>query len=270
MLSSTDRRSTSQPLRLIDLTKIKTTLTRHKLLWLAPTVAFTVLGFLHVLTKKNDWRATQTLIVRDEAIGEMGFGNSGPLGRFENKDALKRFLETVLQVSQNREVLRAALAQVGSSKGKPQGEFPSERDVEAFRDDVAVWAPKGTEFGTSEVINLSVTAHDKNRAVKLTMAMCDELGNRMRVIRNEYAQSIMTELQEKKLLAERDLELSTQQLSKLESSIGEDLGEMRHTGGGHGRGEHSADATESDQGRASPAGESARRAERAVVTPAAI
>lgn len=228
-----DRRSNASSKQLLDLPKIKATIMRNKLLWVAPTLVFTILGLLHVLTKKSTWKASQTLIVRDEAIGEMGFGNSGPLGRFESNDSLKRFLETVLQVSKNRQVLRAALEQVGPVKGKRK-DFPQESHIESLRDDVSVSAPKGTEFGTSEVIYLSVSAHDPDRAVKLTAAMCDELDNRMRAIRNEYAQSIMTELEEKRALAENDLDIATQELSDLEREIGQDLGEMRTLAEGNG------------------------------------
>ena len=233
MSSSTDRSSNGSQ-RLLDLSKITKTLQRNKLLWVSPTIVFTLLGLLYAFTKESEWRASQTLIVRDEAISDLGFGNSVPLGRFDNNDSLKRFLETILQVSKNREVLRAALEQVGPPRGKKRSEFPSESHVEAFRDAVSVSAPKGTEFGSSEVVYLSVSATEQTRAVSLATAMCDELDNRMRVLRNEYAKSIIAELTEKKTLAESDLQVATSQLSELESTIGEDLGEMRTLAEGQG------------------------------------
>lgn len=226
MSSPAERRSSSSTKKLLDLPKIQATILQNKLLWIVPTILFTLLGIGHILTKKSEWKASQTLLVRDEAIGEMGFGSSQPLGRFESNDSLKRFLETVLQVSQNRSVVRAALEQVGPESGKRK-DFPQEKHIEALIEDVQVSAPKGVEFGTSEVIYLSVSSADPQRAVALTKAMCDELDNRMRDIRNEYARSIITELQEKKSLAERDLQKVTQQLSKLEGKVGQDLGELR-------------------------------------------
>lgn len=232
-----DRRTRNHSQRLVDIQRIKTTLRDNRLLWIGPTVVFTVLGFLHILTKDNEWKASQTLIVRDEAIGEISFGSQGPLGRFDSMDALKRFLETVMQVSKNREVLQAALTQVGPSAKqakKRKNPFPSEKDIESFQKDVSVAAPKGTEFGASEVIYLSVVADDPDRAVLLATAMCDELEHRLRAIRNEYASSIIAELQEKEVLAKVDLDQATVQLSKLESAFGEDLGEMRTLAEGRG------------------------------------
>ncbi len=226
-MSAPKDRRTSNHQKLLDVPKIINTLMKNKLLWIAPTVAFTLLGFIHALTKSSDWEAVQTLMVRDEAVAEMGFSNSsGPLGRFESNDSLKRFLETVLQVAKNREVARAALEQVGPVKGKRKN-YPTDRQVESLMDDVEVSAPKGSEFGTSEVIYLSVTADDPQRAVKLTSAVVGELENRMRTIRETYAGSIIGELQQKKDLAQEDLEEATERLSKLEGSIGQDLGEMR-------------------------------------------
>jgi uncharacterized protein involved in exopolysaccharide biosynthesis len=49
----------------------------------------------------------------------------------------------------------------------------------------------------------------------------------MQQLRDQYAQSIITELAHKKSLAESELEKATQELSQFEQSLGSDLGEMR-------------------------------------------
>ena len=236
MRSSADRRKTSFPQRLIDAANIKATLNRNRLLWVAPTVFFGVMGFLHVVTQENQWRATQTLIVQNEAIGEVGFSDNMPPGRFEGNEALKRFRKTLLQVSKHREVLRATLEQVGPPTQNQQGRFPLERDIDAFRKAVAVAAPHGSDVGTSEIIYLSVIAYERQRAIQLTKVMSGELEKRMRTIRNEYAQSRISELQEKESLAKCDLERSMRDLSELECAMGEDLGEIRALADGDGGG----------------------------------
>ena len=211
--------------RLIDYGKVKETLNKNKLLWVAPTIVFTIIGTIHALTKNDVWKASQALVVRDEAIGEMGFGTRQPLGRFDNNDVLKRSLETILQISKNRKVASAALKEVRPEQKTKR--FPTEEDVESFIDDISVDAPKGTEFGTSEVVYLSVEADNPERAIALADAVCTQIESRMQMLRNEHAESIIAELREKKNLAERELDTETAELSVLEGQIGSDLGEMR-------------------------------------------
>lgn len=225
MSSPYERRAGQQ--RLIDFAKVKDTLTKNALIWVAPTVAFFVVGTLHALTKKDEWKASQALVVRDEAIGEMGFGGSStPLGRFDSNDTLKRSLETILQIAKNRLVAEFALSKVGPV-GNADEEYPSDRDIESLLGEISVSAPKGTEFGSSEVIYLSVNATKPMRAVNLTDAVCEELERRMKELRNDHAKSIISELTEKKNLAERELDAATVELSFLEQELGADLGEMR-------------------------------------------
>lgn len=248
---SLDRRQSSAEFeKLLNLPKIAATLYRHKLLWIIPTVLFTSLGMLHVLSKKDRWEAVQPLIVRDEAIAELAnSAKGGPLGRFENNDSLKRFLEIILQVAKNRDVARAALKQVGpqeteasflpklptikftslfgSKDEEESGGFPSEQAIEGLIGDTEVSAAKGTEFGTTEMIFLSVVATGEERAIALNMALGDELDNRMRAIRQSGSESLIAELTEKRQLAIKNLEVVTEKLSAFEGTLGEDIGEMR-------------------------------------------
>ena len=225
MSSQYERRIGQQ--RLLDTEKVKDTLRKNMLIWVAPTVAFAIVGTLHALTKSDVWKASQALVVRDEAIGELGFSGRTPLGRFDNNDTLKRSLETILQISKNRHVAGEALAVVGPAKPKRSGTFPADRDIESFIDNISVSAPKGTEFGTSEVVYLSVEAKEPKRAVKLTEAVCDKLEVRMQELRDSAAKSIIAELQQKRDLAQRELTAITVRLSSLEQDLGADLGEMR-------------------------------------------
>ena len=126
MSSQYERRTGSR--QLVDFDKLKSTLSKNKFLWIAPMVAFTIVGTLHALTKKDAWKASQALVVRDEAIGELGFG--GRIGRFDSNDMLKRSLETILQIAKNRNVVHAALLEVGPTK--KQQNFPTDKDVESL------------------------------------------------------------------------------------------------------------------------------------------
>ena len=119
-MSSTDQRRDCK--RLIDLTKIIEALKKNWMLWMAPAIAFTIVGVLYAFTKTDRWNASQALIVRDEAIGEIGFDRA-PLGRFDSNDSLKRSLETILQIAKNRTVVGEALKAIGPEK-KSKKEFP--------------------------------------------------------------------------------------------------------------------------------------------------
>lgn len=211
---------------LLDLQKIRETLEKNRFLWIAPFAVFTTLGVLHALTKSNEWSASQALIVRDEAISEIGFGGGGPLGRFDSNDSLKRSLETILQIAKNRLVAGTALERVGPVKERKKP-FPTEREIESFIKTISVSAPKGTEFGTTEVLYLTVDAKHPQRATRLASAVCDELELRLQELRNDHAQSVIVELTEKEKLAKSELQMATDELSALERELGEDLGEMR-------------------------------------------
>lgn len=218
-----ERRNTPQPL--IDFRKIREVLAKNRLVWLGTTLLCTLLGLLHVATKQDQWQASQALVVRDEAFGEMGFG---PTGRFDNNDALKRSLETILQIAKNQDVVQAALAQVGPPpNATTKSAWPSEDVIERLQKQIRVSAPKGTEFGTSDLVYLSVQAPTRDRAVALTEALCDQLERRMKQLRADHARSIIAELGQKKKLSESDLTSVTTELAKMESDLGSDLGEMR-------------------------------------------
>lgn len=217
-----DRRSNAS--RLIDFQKIRDALARNKALWVGPTVLCTIGGLVHVLTKSDEWKASQALVVRDEAIGELEIGT--PLGRFDSNDLLKRSLETILQVAKNPKVAEAALREVGPAN-RAKKKFPKITDVESLMSDIAVSAPKGTEFGTSEVVYLSVSAKTPERAIDLTNAVCTHMERRMQQMRDDHARSIIAELQEKLNLADLQLDVATVELSQMEAQLGADLGEMR-------------------------------------------
>ena len=56
------------------------------------------------------WRASQAIVVRDEA------GGIARLGRFDSTDSMKAFQETVLEVARSREVVSGALRALGPQR----------------------------------------------------------------------------------------------------------------------------------------------------------
>lgn len=202
---------------------------KHWLLLVIPTAVCGVLAIGYALFSTDDWQATQSLVVREEALGD------SQSGRFNSIDSMKTAQETIQEASRHPEVSRAALIAIGPASGRPTNNWPSDSDVEALRSRVVISAPHGTEFGSTEVIHLSVTANTQDRAVALTKSVGDQLEKRLQTLRAAKAQSIIAELQRSIELAEKTLKDSTAELQKIESQVGSDLGELRvlsESGGG--------------------------------------
>lgn len=199
-------------------------LKRHPRLWLGPAVAATSLAVLYALFAPHAWKASQALMVREEAGG-----TAGRQGRFDSSDAMKNAQETILELARNNTVVTAALSQAGPPPDcrDPQA-WPAPDDVRAAQDAIAVTAPQGAEFGRTEVIYLSVAAAGRQRAIDLAGAVCGALDSHLQGLRDRKAKSLVAELQKQARLAQADLDEATRKLQAMESEVGSDLGELRN------------------------------------------
>ena len=75
---------------------------RHWPIWCAATAISTVLAGLYIVLVPADWQATQTLVVRNEAVNNQ----DGP-GRFRQENEMKTTQETILEVAHSRGVAEA-------------------------------------------------------------------------------------------------------------------------------------------------------------------
>ena len=211
----------------IEFTKIRAALRDHFWLWMLPTIALGVLSTFYAVLKPNKYKAAQALLVRDEAIGALNFGG-GQFGRFDSNDQLKRALETILEIAKKRSTVEAALKELQApSRVLALGRWPSDGVIEAVRREISIDAPKGTEFGQSEVVYLSVTAGTRDKAIELNKAVCEQLEFGMQQLRDQKARSVISDFQQKLKLAEDELLKATTKLARLEKQLGPDLGEMR-------------------------------------------
>ncbi|MEM8734392.1 MAG: Wzz/FepE/Etk N-terminal domain-containing protein [Planctomycetota bacterium] len=197
-----------------------------KILWVATTAAFGLLALLYVLFLKQDmWVASQGLIVRDEANGAVM-----RLGRFESQTAMKAAQETVVEMARNPQVISEALIAVGRDRGAfgwGSSEKPSAKEVEELADKVEVRAPKGAEFGTTEVIYLDVEQNSRKRSTELNKAICDALEKRLKQVRHTRANGVITELLAARAAASANLKKATERLQLMEAEIGNDLSDLR-------------------------------------------
>ncbi|MDP6445124.1 MAG: hypothetical protein QGG36_24220 [Pirellulaceae bacterium] len=187
-----------------------------------PVIAFPILAAAFALVQQPTWKASQALLIRDETSGE-----DARIGRFDSIDAMKTAQETIVEISRNRSVGAASLTQAGPPTGRATTTWPTSDDVAQLLDRISITAPKGAEFGRTEVFYLSVKDSDRQRAVLLATAVCDQLDERLRAVRNEKAAEVILELERTTELAQQALDDVTGTLETFERQVGSDLGELR-------------------------------------------
>jgi uncharacterized protein involved in exopolysaccharide biosynthesis len=199
------------------------------------TVVVAVVAVLFALFRPATWEATQALIVRNEAA----LHDTNP-GKFRQPEEMKTVQETILELVKSRGVIAAALQEVGppADHRQPAANWPDERDLVGVQKNVKLSAPKGAEFGKTEVFYLEVRANDRERAIALNRAICEQLQRHFQRIRHAKAESMVAELEKTVQLARADLAASTARLTALEAEVGSDLAELRSMGD-HAQGESS-------------------------------
>ena len=197
-------------------------------LWIFSTLLFGGLGLGYVVFLKQDtFLASQALLVRDEATGAVM-----RLGRFQSQAEMKAAQETILEMSKSQQVVRDALVAVGPLKSllnwMGSGEYPTKELVEEVaKSSISVHAPKGTEFGVTEVIYMDVKADAKDEAMLLSTALTDALEARLQQVRKARADGVLAELTHARNSAKRELSISTDRLHAIESEAGSDLSDLR-------------------------------------------
>ena len=197
-------------------------------LWIFTTALFGGLGLGYVVFLKRDtFLASQAMLVRDEATGAVM-----RLGRFQSQAEMKAAQETILEMSKSQQVVRDALIAVGPPKGLSSwmgwGEYPAKELIEEVaKSSISVHAPKGTEFGVTEVIYMDVKAETQDDAMSLSKALTDALESRLQQVRKARADGVLAELTHARNAAKRELENSTHRLHDVESEAGSDLSDLR-------------------------------------------
>ncbi|MHC2067497.1 GumC family protein [Bremerella sp. T1] len=192
-------------------------------LWVPVTAACFLLAATYSLVKPDQWDATQSVLLRDEAAGQL----SGQ-GRFDSIDTMKAAQEMVVEVARNQAVLEATLKEVGPPASvRNKADWPTLRDIETLRKHVSVSPPNGAEFGTTEVLHITVESEDRERAKLLTSTLTKQMDKALKNIRNRRADSVIAELENAEHLAQQELDRATATLKAEETKVGSDLGELR-------------------------------------------
>jgi len=191
---------------------------------LVPAVVVAAVAGVYALVKHDTWEASQAVIVRNEASGNL----EGP-GKFSRPEELKLTQETILEIGKSPGVLAAALAEVGPPANyRDPAAWPTAKDVADLATSVRFTPPKGAELGATEVFYVKVKDRDRLRAANLATAVCNQLQARFQKLRDQRAQSMADELTKTVAMAQSDLEASTSKLTKMEREVGPDLAELRN------------------------------------------
>ncbi|MCG8586929.1 MAG: Wzz/FepE/Etk N-terminal domain-containing protein, partial [Pirellulales bacterium] len=191
--------------------------------WIVPSVLIASLAVAYAFVRKPTWEAAQALVVRSEANV-----TSEPPGKFRQAEDMKVSQETVLEIARSRSVLEAALREVGPPADAKRPEaFPTAKDVDSSRKNVSMTAPKGAEFGTTEIFYLNVKDHDRQRAIDLNRAISTHMQKQFQDLLDLKAKSMTAELEKAVKLNRAQLRQATEKLGTLESSVGADLADLR-------------------------------------------
>lgn len=193
-------------------------------LWCGVAILFGAIGAGYSVLRPDFYSARQPIVVRDEATTSFD-----RLGRFASQTELKAAQETILEMTQNPEVVSEALHQIGPPEGQEGNDWPSTETIDGTASEkVNLLAPKGSEFGNTEVVYLRVEAETQQRAVDFCHAMFENLTKQLRKVRQVRADSVIEELIHSRDLAKRDLDESASRLREIEVRFGTDLAELRN------------------------------------------
>ncbi|TWU21473.1 hypothetical protein Pla52o_36590 [Novipirellula galeiformis] len=193
-------------------------------LWMGATVLFAFFGVCVALFSSDVYSARQPLVVRNEASTSLDRS-----GRFNSQTELKSAQETILEMTQNPEVVAGALRQIGPPSGTSDTAWPTTKVVDAIaKDAVNLLAPQGSEFGSTEMVYLQVKAKDQQRAVEFCKALFDNLTLHLRTIRQVRADSVIAELTHARNLAQHNLDAAASRMRVYEVKFAADLGELRN------------------------------------------
>ncbi|WP_442506586.1 hypothetical protein SH528x_005437 [Novipirellula sp. SH528] len=193
-------------------------------LWMGATVMFAFVGVCFALFSSDIYSARLPLVVRNEATSSLE-----RLGRFSSQTELKSAQETILEMTQNPEVVAGALRQIGPPSGTADPTWPPSDVVDRIaKDAVNLLAPQGSEFGSTEVVYLQVKAKNQQRSVDFCRAMFDNLTFHLRNIRKVRADSVISELNQARDLAQQNLDAASARMRVYEVKFAADLGELRN------------------------------------------
>lgn len=198
-------------------------LIEHRVKWIVPTVACTILALVYALFMSRYWEASQGLMVRPEVSSS----STNEIGKFADLYQMRTFQETILELAKSPQVIAETLKAVELAETGTQPSEPDAEQIEKLRKRLSLLPPGGAEFGKTEVCYLQVKDTDRERALRLVAEFGRQIDKRLYILRTNKSRSLSNELEQQVQLAEAALEKETVRLAAFESQVGADLGELR-------------------------------------------
>ena len=190
---------------------------------MAPVALFLALAAGYILTAKPEWKATQSIQIRDE----LALKTVMP-GRFDSLDMMKMVQETIHDTARRHAVVTKVLSSINPPEDhKSPDSWPTIKDVESLQEAIALSPPNGAEFGRTEVLLLSVKSDSIERAQKIVAVLAVELQNEINRLRDQRGLSMENELQATVSSAKKELEEVNLKLANFEKGCGDILIDLR-------------------------------------------
>ncbi|MFK7766291.1 MAG: hypothetical protein AB8B55_03535 [Mariniblastus sp.] len=202
------------------------TLIAYKLFLIVPAILGMFLAGAYVfLVRAETWSAKQSLIVRDDLLGQ-----SFKPGRFESLESMKSAQETILEISRRPQVIRNTMERLGPESkglfGMGSEDYPSEELIEQIQGAISFSAPNGAEFGKTEVIVLNTTSSSRERAGQFIEILLEEIIAKTNEVRMRRLQSMELELTQARDGAQVALNEATEKLREMDIELGSDISAM--------------------------------------------
>jgi uncharacterized protein involved in exopolysaccharide biosynthesis len=198
-----------------------TVLVDYKGYLIVPVFAGMFLALVYVFVlRTNSWTTRQRLLVRDDLLGQ-----SFKPGQFSSFDTMKSRQETILDIARNPNVIRTTLKELGPAKKSwlfSTKDYPDDSTIEQLQGQINLSAPNGAEFGTTEVVVLSVKAPTAQRSADLIKKLLDEIEKQIEQVRISQLKSMEAELTAARDNAKESQQASIKQLREMESMLGPD------------------------------------------------
>jgi polysaccharide biosynthesis transport protein len=194
---------------------------RNKKIILATAIICSVLSLLYAVQAKKKWLASQTMVLRDDLLGE-----SFKPGRFPSQETLKNAQETLLHIAKKSEVIREAL-RLTHPEHAAEKDWPSDDVVDGTRDLISLVAPNGSEFGKTDVVILNVKQNSPASAKKFAQTMAEQIEHHIRIFRSDLLRSMEQELNLQYEQAKVEFEQVAEPVRKLVESTGTDLESLK-------------------------------------------
>lgn len=190
---------------------------------MAPVALFLAFAAGYILTSKPEWKATQSIQIRDE----LALKTVMP-GRFDSLDMMKMVQETIHDTARRHAVVTKVLSSLEPPEDhKSPKAWPTIKDVESLQEAISLSPPNGAEFGRTEVLLLSVKSDSIERAQKTVAVLAVELQNEINRLRDQRGLSMENELEATVASAKKELEAVNEKLANFEKGCDDILIDLR-------------------------------------------